>query len=137
MSRSQLTGTIVAVAVTAAVVAGIFVLGSPMEERARRLDERRMQDLAGIARTIDLYWTRRSSLPSSFEELRKETGATVSVTDPATNAVYEYRPLEQQTYELCATFDAESSELDRGVDAGFWSHRAGRQCFQRDAVLVR
>lgn len=137
VSRTQVVGTVVAVVVTAAVIGGIFLLGSPAEERARRLDERRMQDLSGIARAVDVYWTRGASLPSSLEALRTETGANITIVDPATGASYDFRPIEREKYELCATFEGDSRDSDRGFDAGFWSHRAGRQCFQRDAVAVR
>ena len=137
LSRAQVTGTIVAVAVTAAIVAGIYLLGSPADERARRLDDRRVQDLSGIARAIDLYWTRTTRLPSSLETLRTETGTDISLADPDTGASYELRPIEDGRYELCAVFTGESRDSDRFVDAGFWSHRAGRQCFQRDAQTIR
>lgn len=136
-SRAQIAGTVVTVAVTAAVLGGIYLLGSPSAERARRLDERRVQDLSGIARAIDLYWTRRSRLPSSLEELRTETGANVTPADPATNAPYEFRPTGDDRYELCAAFEGASADSDRGGAPGFWSHRAGRQCFQRDVERVR
>jgi hypothetical protein len=127
----------VAVVVAAAVIAGLILLGAPAEERARRLDERRVQDLSGIARATDVYWTRTSRLPASLDELRRETGAEVLSTDPASGAPYQFRALDGAQYELCATFDGESRESDRGGEAGFWSHRAGRQCFQREAMPVR
>ena len=136
-SREQVAGTAVTVAVTAAVIAGIYLLGSPSEERARRLDDRRVQDLSGISQAIDVYWTRQSSLPSSLDQLRSDTGANVTVSDPATNARYEFRPIEDDRYELCAIFEGESRGSDREGPAGFWSHRAGRQCFQRETVKVR
>jgi hypothetical protein len=136
-SREQIAGTVVTVAVTAAVLAGIYMLGSPSEERARRLDDRRVQDLADIGRAVDLYWTRSSRLPSSLEELRTETGANVTLADPATNAPYEFRPTGDDRYELCAAFEGASADSDKGDAAGFWSHRAGRQCFQRDVETVR
>jgi hypothetical protein len=136
-SRAQIAGTLVTVAVTAAVVAGIYVLGSPLEERARRLDERRVQDLSGISQAIDVYWTRQSGLPASLDQLRTETGATVSVTDPVTSAPYEFRTLDERKYELCAVFEGESRDSERLLSAGFWTHRAGRQCFERAAENVR
>ena len=137
MTRAQLTGAVVTVAVTAAIVAGIYLLGSPAEERARRLDERRVQDLSGIARAVDVYWTRNTRLPASLEALRTETGANITIADPAADMAYEFRPLEGERYELCAVFEGESRDSDRGFDAGFWLHRAGRQCFQRAAESVR
>jgi hypothetical protein len=136
MSRAQVAGTAVAVAGTAAIVVGIVLLGSPADERVRRLDERRVQDLSATARAVDLYWTRHSRLPSSLDELRTQTGADITIADPATSDGYEFRPLRDARYELCATFEGESRDSERG-GAGFWSHRAGRQCFQRDAKEVR
>lgn len=136
-SRAKVMGTLVAVVVAAAIVAGIFVIGSPAGERARRLDERRVQDLSGISRAVDVYWTRRTSLPATLQELRAEAGADIAITDPATNAPYEFRTVEGQKYELCAVFEGESGASGREVEAGFWSHRSGRQCFQRDAAAVR
>ena len=136
-SREQVAGTAVTVAVTAAVIAGIYLLGSPSEERARRLDERRVQDLSGISQAIDVYWTRQSNVPSSLDQLRSETGANITVTDPLTNAPYEFRLLEEGKYELCASFEGDSRESEGRFGAGFWTHRAGRQCFQRGASSVR
>ena len=138
MSQPQVVGTLVTLAVICAIAAGIFLLGSPADERSRRLDERRAQDLSGIARAIDLFWTRNnSSLPASLEVLRNSTGAGISVADPDTKAPYEFRSLEGDRYELCAAFEGASTESDRGFDAGFWSHPAGRHCFQRGAETVR
>ena len=136
-SHARIAGIVVTVAVTAAVITGIYLLGSPSEERARRLDERRVQDLSGIASAIDVYWTRQSGLPSSLDQLRTETGADVTVGDPVTGAPYEFRSLDRGEYELCASFAGESRDSGRGLDAGFWTHRAGRQCFQRAAKDVR
>jgi hypothetical protein len=135
-ARARLAGTVVTVAVAAAVVAGIYVLGSPSEERSRRLDGRRVQDLAGISRAVDLYWTRESRFPASLDQLRADTGAGITLVDPLTGAPYDYRPLEDGQYELCASFEGDSADTDR-LDSGFWTHRAGRQCFQREARAIR
>src|SRR5688572_3877367 len=132
-TRARLAGTVVTVAVAAAVVAGIYVLGSPVEERARRLDERRVQDLSGIAQAVDLYWTRESRLPASLDQLRSDSGATITLADPSP---YDYRHLEDGKYELCASFEGDSRDSNR-FDNGFWTHRAGRQCFQREAKAIR
>ena len=135
-SRARIAGTSVTAAVIAAVVAGIYVLGSPSEERARRLDERRVQDLSGIAQAVDLYWTRESRFPGSLDQLQADTGAGITVSDPSTGAPYDYRQLEDGKYELCASFEGDSRDSNR-LDNGFWTHRAGRQCFQREATAIR
>jgi hypothetical protein len=135
-ARARIAGTVVVVAVTAAVAAGIYLLGSPAAERARRLDDRRVQDLSGIARAVDLYWTRESRFPASLDQLRSDTGAGITVVDPATGRPYDYRPLDEGKYELCASFEGDSGESNRFAN-GFWTHRAGRQCFQRAPQNVR
>lgn len=130
LSRAQVLGGLVTVVVLAAIAMGIFLIGSPAQERARRLDARRVQDLTGIARAVDLYWTRHASLPLSLEELGKEPGGNIRSTDPGTGAIYEYRPLTG-AYELCAQFEHDSGQGGPTSD-GIWSHGAGRQCFQRE-----
>ncbi len=54
------------VAVLAVVIAGVTLLDSPAQERLRRLDERRVDDLRSISAELDFYWTRQRTLPSSL-----------------------------------------------------------------------
>jgi hypothetical protein len=125
-----------AVSVAAAIVAGLFVIGSPSEERARRLDERRVEDLQGISRATNVYFERHARLPSSLEELGREGGMRIGERDPV-GAPYEYHASGAETYQLCATFQRSSAEEGRAVTAEFWSHEAGRRCFQLKAKEVR
>ena len=125
-----------AVSVTAAVVAGLFVIGSPAEERARRLDERRVENLQMIQRSVYVYFDRHGRLPSSLEELSREDGMRIDQLDPL-GGPYEFRLIGAETYELCATFQRGSAE-DGGARSGeFWSHEAGRRCFQLKAKEPR
>jgi hypothetical protein len=127
-----------AAAVVAAVGAGLFVLGRPDDERARRLDERRVEDLRGLARAVDLYWTRHSALPASVAALTSEPGLEAQATDPDTGIAYEFTTIGSGRYELCATFAAASPPVSAGRDEGaFWSHGSGRQCFAREARRIR
>lgn len=114
--------------VTAAVVAGLFLLGPPGEERARRMDERRTEDLRRIVSGNQVFWNRNGRLASSLTELGAVPGSRLSTTDPRTGTPYEYQTMDSLRYEVCATFERESSEMYYGgVDN--WSHGAGRQCF--------
>jgi hypothetical protein len=135
-SRDWIVGGLVTVAVLAAIAAGIGLIGSPADERVRQLDERRVQDLTGVARTVDLFWTRNGRLPASLDELAKEPGASITTSDPSTNAAYEYQAIDARTYELCAQFETDSAELRRPGGTDFWSHGPGRQCFRREAQKV-
>ena len=132
-SRPRVVGGVVAIVAIAAIAIGLLLIGSPAEERRRRLDERRVEDLASIARAVDLYWTRHASLPSSLDDLRKEPGADVSSLDPSTSDSYEYRPLQSEAFELCAQFEQASGQAAGTLGNGFWSHGVGRQCFRREA----
>ena len=135
--NTRALGRVVTFLVVAAIAGGMFLLGSPLTERARRLDDRRVADLVAIARALDLYWTRTMRLPNSLGELGAETGAALSVTDPATGMPYEFRPLGGTNYELCAVFDDVSGEFGARTDVGFWTHVGGRQCFARGVEPVR
>ena len=153
--------------VVVAVVSGLIVLGPPSEQRARRLDDRRVEDLHGITCAVDLYWTRHGRLPAFLDELSGESGVNISSHGPRTTQLYEYRVLGDKTYELCAHFQRDLPEPSPGVagrkghilleggleesrssarehvlderksmSKGFWSHGAGRQCFELEVEEV-
>lgn len=132
-ARDRLAATLATLSVLAAVAAGVYLLNSPFEERVLRLDERRASDLAALAGAVDLYWTRHARLPASLDELRSEPLGVVNWFDPASGPAYEYRPLAERSYEVCATFERDSaSSRRRGFSGGAWAHRPGRQCFRRE-----
>ena len=133
--RSLLFGASV-VAVVAAVVAGLLVLGPPEDERSRRLDDRRVADLQGIAVATDLYWDRHSRMPESLEELAAEPGMTVNSSDPVRPAeAYGYQPLDSTRYEVCAVFDRASVEpLREGMPLRPVIQGSCQACHQAGAV---
>jgi hypothetical protein len=135
LTRGQILAGVVIAAAAGAIAAGLFAVGSPSAERARRLDQRRVDHLEYIGSMIDLYWTRHGRLPSSLEELSRESGVDIATEDPVTNRKYEYRPSTGR-FELCAVFEhaSDQSSPHRGA---FWSHAAGRQCFEREVQKVR
>lgn len=120
-------------AVIAAVVAGLFVLGSPTEESARRIDNRRVTDLQGVMAATDLYWTRHSRLPSSLDDLTAEPGVRINTVDPGSSVAYGYQPLDSLRYEVCASFERESDQISRDRRTDLWAHGPGPQCFQLEA----
>ena len=72
---------------------------------------------------------------ASLEVLGADPRVHVSTVDPGSAEPYEYRPLDEDTYELCASFDGESPAPRRRTPAGFWSHGVGRQCFELSVVV--
>jgi hypothetical protein len=127
-----------AIVVAAAVVGGVWVMGSPSEQRLRRMDAQRVEDLRVIAGYVKVYWKRHERVPATLEELSGEPGVRFTSKDPATGAGYEYQAGEGDAYRLCATFarDSDTGEGARSLlYGGFdeWNHGAGRQCFDRRA----
>jgi len=119
--------------VIAGVAGGLVILGPPSEERINRLDQRRVEDLQRIQEALNVYRSRHGRLPTSLEELTQEAGIGINARDPGTMDAYEFRPLDERTFELCAVFERESGQASPFA-TGFWSHGSGRRCFQ---LLVR
>lgn len=137
-AKTVLGITVILLIVTAAVT-GLFMLGPPSAERDRKLDTMRVADLREAARAVDRYWATRDTLPPSLEALSKERGISLTLLDPETGHPYQYRVLEGNAYELCATFSRDDSEDNRatlGPEIGsdryppFWSHGVGRHCYR-------
>jgi hypothetical protein len=112
--------------VIAAIAAGLWLIGSPREQRIRRLDERRVGDLQSIERRIDVYWTRHRALPESLQALHEEPGLAPAPIDPVRHEPYSYRRVDEDSYELCAVFDRVSR------DPEIWAHDKGQACFRFD-----
>ena len=119
------------VVVVSAVVGGLVVLGPPSEERLRRLDERRVQNLRAIASAVDSHWNDgHRRLPSSLEELGRDRDS-IRYRDPVNAEPYGYRVVDGKTYELCAAFDRDSRGSSSPDETeGFWSHGSGHRCFR-------
>lgn len=123
------------IVVAAAVAVGLILIGSPADQRARRIDERRLADLRELARAVDLYWTRHARLPASLDELSREEAVLLAIpADPETGHTYRYETMGASAYRLCAEFATAGPEPVRGET--FWRHAAGPQCFELRARRV-
>lgn len=149
------------VLVLALVIWSFTVIGTPNEQRAWRLDERRIQDLQSIQWQVINFWQQKEKLPLNLEELMNPISGFSMPVDPEFEKgnVYEYsRSTGRYSFELCATFSAVMpkgwQEYDGGVrpmfGGGFsedmavssypypgggmndsWDHEVGRTCFER------
>jgi len=131
-------GIVVAAVVTVTVI-GLWISGSPAQERARRIDAQRVRDLQSISYAVDAYWNSNDkNLPGTLTDLQNTRDYSVpSIVDPVTGAEYEYRQVTASgNYELCATFETDSAQDAttpgyRGSEFGpFWDHAVGRTCYQ-------
>jgi hypothetical protein len=127
LNRDKLMAGLSSAVVAVMLVLGFSQSGPPRVQRELRADSQRVSQLYQLSNAIRNYWASHSSeLPTGINQL-----PGIAFTDPITHAQYEYRPLRESQYELCATFA-------RGSEAGTnpWVHLAGHQCFQMDATVT-
>jgi len=117
---------VVSAVVIGVIAGGVWLMGSPAEQRVLKLDQRRIDDLQSIAQQIHVYWNRHRSLPERLEALSAEPGLASIPMDPTRNEPYGYRLLGDESYELCAIFDRPSPYAPASV----WAHEAGPYCFK-------
>jgi len=131
MSVQRLAATGSSVVVVAAIIAGLWIIGSPAEQRLLRLDEQRANDLRQLSSAAEFRWSRDDRLASAAPELVDGRYLSRLPTDPGTGEPYEYRVTSERSFEVCASFDRPSrSELV----GDFWFHESGRQCFGFDVT---
>ena len=116
-------------AVTAAVVTALSIIGKPSEQRLMRVDERRVMDLRMFTGAVSRYRGQRQELPARPEDVIDGQITTRLPLDPESQEPYDYRVLDAGHYEVCATFSRRSREPAND----FWFHEAGRRCFSLDA----
>ena len=135
------------VVVSASIIGGFLVVGSPTAARSRQYDLARADNLQMIQWQIVNYWQRKEKLPANLSALSDPIAGTVIPTDPeaASGKVYEYRPTGSASFELCATFSLAAGGTPNaptavtfpakpaGIDGGNenWAHGIGRTCFTR------
>jgi hypothetical protein len=133
MRRSALFAGAAGAIVTAAILAGLLANGPPGEVRAERLDGQRRQQLQSVARAVEETHRRDGRMPDSLAELRQRSQwSALRLTDPDTDAPYEYAQTGPLSYRLCATFAKalaeETAVRERVPDP--WRHAAGHHCFE-------
>lgn len=142
--RAKALVLVVTVLVLVFIGYGIVLTGTPGQQRALQFDQRRVSDLQQISYSIDSYWQNNGKLPASFDDLKNQQYYYIqSVTDPKTEVAYEYRAMVDRSYELCATFETDSSQNARRLKTQVpyseqsWDHAIGRVCFKREVQESR
>lgn len=148
-----------AILVGALIVFSFAVMGSPMKQRAYRLDERRVQDIQSIQWQVISYWQQKEKLPETLKELSNPISSYMVPVDPEFQKgfAYEYQKTGDLSFKLCATFaepmpegwseygggsvpmyggvmrDVATSAVAPypGVGGDSWDHEAGRTCYDR------
>ena len=133
---------VVSAVVLGSIIAGFFIVGSPSDQRNRRFDEQRTQELQMLQSQVINYWTLKEKLPENLDLLQDDISGFIVPKDPGTKMSYEYKIIDPLQFELCATFAASSKDTGLLSDGtkyyspyeSFqqnWEHEAGRACFSR------
>ena len=132
--------------VLASIIVGFFIIGTPAEQRDRRFDERRVNNLQILQSQIVNYWVQKEGLPQGLGGLEDSISGFVVPEDPQSNALYEYNVLSPLSFELCATFKTSTKDFGsiyKGSISFYreflsydsfqqnWDHEAERTCFER------
>lgn len=130
------------IAILAALIAGFALMGAPWNVRLYRFDDQKISDLQSIQWQVLNYWELKGALPAALADINDPLSGFTVPADPQTGASYEYQPIGKNSFELCATFNAETqsgspyapaSSVPAG--AGFmnstWVHASGHDCFLR------
>lgn len=129
------------IAIALASVIGSFVLiGSPGDERLRRLDSQRVEVLNEATLVIEHFYRENQTLPEEYDTVRNMFSPYALDLIDRKDVDFEYLPVNDYEYMLCVTFDMASDEPVRFPRAELtytekipydWSHEAGRVCFDR------
>lgn len=123
-NRDKWMAIVTSVLVIALVALGFARVGDPARRRKLRADEKRVEDLSALMLEVTQYRSADATIvPEALAGIRG--GRTV---DPETRAPYEYHPLENGQYQLCATFALSSPSGPTRLDHR-WDHPAGHYCF--------
>ncbi|MDD4803813.1 MAG: DUF5671 domain-containing protein [Candidatus Pacebacteria bacterium] len=131
---------VVSTIILASVIYGIVVIGLPSTQRARNLDQTRINDLMSIqSQIVYSEWQNKGDIPVNLEALKDPISNYTVPLDPETKQNYEYKKITKNSFELCATFGTQNktdtntkSVAKNGyLDNENWQHDSGRYCFTR------
>ena len=117
--------------ILASIVAGFFILGSPISQRKLRFDEQRVQDLQNLQSEIINFWQSARYLPPELNYVNE-------YKDPVTKKLYEYKVINSLQFSVCADFEAVSADevttnqyRPMPLKGESWSNGIGRTCFDK------
>ncbi len=124
------------------VIYAISLIGSPATQRARTLDDQRVNDLMSIQNQIVYtHWTNKGTVPANLDILKDPISSYALPTDPETKQSYAYKMISKNSFELCANFTTINNTKNletrmlkpayiNAVDEN-WQHEATTTCFTR------
>ena len=137
--KPKIIACLVSVVVLAGVGFGFYTVGTPWQQRSRNLDRTRVMDLQALERAVFDYHRQNSNLPKELADLKGSFAYTPMPVDPETKQPYEYRVVDQNSFELCGTFKTKPVP-DYGrypVLDSKWNYEPGKKCFSSKVEQVK
>ena len=122
------------------LIASFFFVESPAAARARRHDEAVLGHFTQIDSMLSAYYSKNTKLPETLDKAQDSAPYVVLSTlkDPLSGKTYEYKRLDNASYELCADFmtDNRKTTPDESTYtyADRWPHDKGHQCLKQKAI---
>ena len=148
--RRNMVRIVVAVLAVATIIAGFFIVGTPAQARLARFDAQKVSDLQNIQSQVVYYWQAKQELPKAISDLNNSLAYGPVPVDAQTGEAYSYQATGKLSFQLCATFNANSRRGNQdlpvenradtlsiapfGVKSGAqdnWQHGTGQVCFDR------
>ncbi|MFH1366230.1 MAG: DUF5671 domain-containing protein [Patescibacteria group bacterium] len=123
-----------AIVIIACIIWGFSVLGSPRTQQLLKYDEQKVNDLQNINNQVINFYSNKGALPKTIEEMANGN-YYVNPKDSQTGNLYEYKKINETSYNLCADFNKASDDRSNLAypvslygDVS-WVHPAGYYCF--------
>ncbi|MBI2057459.1 MAG: hypothetical protein HYT63_00525 [Candidatus Yanofskybacteria bacterium] len=145
--KSKAVAWLASAVVLTVIIAGFFLVGTPAQQRERKFDEQRINDLQSLQYQIVNYWQNKGKLPADLDLLTDSISGFVAPTDPQTQNSYGYAVKGSLEFELCTNFKTDSNKTSSGrympKDMSTavraypypyqenWEHGVGKTCFER------
>jgi hypothetical protein len=143
--KKRSVGIAVGVLAIGTILAGFLIVGTPAQARLERFDAQKVQDLENIQSQVVNYWQAKEKLPATLDDLNNPLSYGPLPLDPQTGSSYEYSATGAHSFELCASFNAESRGAlnaypqavmtsptnGRAALGDNWQHGSGHSCFDR------
>ena len=134
------------VIVLTALIASFFFIDSPRTVRMQKYDQNIVNKFSQISNGINSYYGEKGRLPPDLNTIVKDSSAYAltenEATDPGTNKIFEYKIINNTSYELCSTFKTENkSQANKFSSADFypyldtrWLHESGYRCLKQRVI---
>lgn len=125
--------------VIAVLISAFIFVESPIETRNIKHDQKITNQFSQIDSGINKYYRINKKLPESLDGLLKEITflRENDLIDSSTRQKFDYKIVDEKSYELCAVFKVRSAGYEDRSDYYLdkrWGHEAGYQCLRQNII---